>query len=97
MKTYKEWMKSDKRFDEYIQPGDEVDEAIVDYFMNVLPPRSMSYGYLQAGEPIAHIRDENGRCRVIYTTFAKEAGKWYYKGCCFAGEVEDRRRKREEG
>ena len=89
MKTLKEWMKTDGSFREYVKPGDEVDEAMVDYFMNILPPRKMSYGYLQVGEPIKSCQDKDGRWKETYATFEKIEGKWVYQGCCFPGRSED--------
>lgn len=86
MKTLKGWPKEDN-FKDYVQPGDEVDEAMVDHFMNILPPRRMSYGYLQVGEPENQRKDKDGRWKSTYATFQKEAGKWIYKGCCFSGET----------
>lgn len=35
--------------------GDIVSEDLVENFMNVLPPRAMSYGDLQMGEPYSHV------------------------------------------
>lgn len=41
---------------DYLRKGDIVEENLVDYFMNVMPPRAMSYGCLQVGEPHSHYR-----------------------------------------
>ena len=89
MKTYKAWLKAEQSFREFVQPEDEVDEAMVDYFVNVLPPHSMNFGYLQVGEPICQKKDRDGKYRTVYITFAKELGKWIYKGCCFTGKAEN--------
>lgn len=75
----------------YLQEGDVVDEAMVDYFMNLLPPRTMSYGYLQIGEPRGMATDENGKMKETYGTFAKYEGLWHYQGNCFPYETTCRR------
>ena len=40
------------------QPGDTVDEQIVNDFRDCVPPASMSSGYLQVGEAYDHMVDE---------------------------------------
>ena len=92
MKTLDEWMEKEQNFKDYVEVGDEVDEAMVDHFMNILPPRSMSYGYLQAGEPYDHMVDKDGKWKGVYLTFCKEGDKWIYKGHCFPGETENQTR-----
>lgn len=78
-------------FNEDFKPGDYVDQEIVDYFRDVLPPRSMGPGYLQVGEPYSHIPDKEGRYRATYNTFKKSApGVWKYCGHCFAGGTKHR-------
>ncbi len=78
-------------FNEDFKPGDYVDQEIVDYFRDVLPPRSMAPGYLQVGEPYSHVPDQDGRYRATYNTFTKSApGVWKYWGHCIAGETEHR-------
>lgn len=88
MKKYKEWLKTDKSLREFVEVGDAVDEAMVDYSLNVLPPRNYSHGYLQVGEPIGSCQDADGKWKETYVTFEKEGGTWYYRGCCFAGGTE---------
>ena len=56
---------------DYLRKGDIVSEDIVDNFMNMLPPRVMSYGYLQVGEPHSHVYDIDHRLRPTFMTFAK--------------------------
>ena len=78
-------------FNTDFQPGDYVDQEIVDYFRDVLPPRSMAPGYLQVGEPYNHTPDQEGRYRATYNTFKKSApGVWKYCGHCFVGGTEHR-------
>ena len=75
---------------DYLRKGDIVEENLVDYFMNVMPPRAMSYGYLQVGEPYSHVYDIDRRLKATYMTFAECDGKWRYYGNCFAYETIDR-------
>ena len=52
LKTIDGWCKSDcGSWDEYCKPGEVVDEGVADYFLNILPPRTMKMGYFQVGEP----------------------------------------------
>lgn len=74
------------------QPGDTVDEQIVNDFRDCVPPASMSSGYLQVGEAYDHMVDENGRWRPTFMTFAFKDGVWVYCGCCFHGEAVHRER-----
>lgn len=91
-KTLEGWRNSAYgSFLDYAQPGDMVEEGIVDYFMNVLPPRSMKHGYLQMGEPYCDVPDDKGLYRTVYITFyKKDFNHWHYAGLCFAGETENR-------
>lgn len=76
-------------WDDYAKPGDLVDEAVYENFLNILPPRSMSGGYLQVGEPYSH-RDNprTGKYQATYMTFTwVREGIWRYCGNCFAGET----------
>lgn len=75
---------------DYLNKGDIVSEDIVDNFMDMLPPRAMSYGYLQVGEPYSHVYDIDRRLRPIYMTFAKCDGVWRYYGHCFVYETINR-------
>lgn len=42
---------------DYFRIGDIVLEDIVDNFINIMPPRAMSHGYLQVGEMYNHVYD----------------------------------------
>ena len=75
---------------DYLRVGDIVSEDIVDNFINMLPPRAMSYGYLQVGEPYSHVYDISRALRPTYMTLAKCDGHWRYYGNCFAYETIDR-------
>ncbi len=70
-----------------------VDEAIVESFLNLLPPASMEHGYLQVGE--AHSTEWNEASKAYaptFMTFQMEDGKWYYRGYCFHGGNQNRYR-----
>lgn len=82
MKTYKGWHESNaKTIDEYLIIGDEVDEEMIDYFRDILPPKTSNMFMLQVGEPCDHV---NGK--ATYITFVKQNSKWIYRGECFKGE-----------
>lgn len=56
IKTLKGWYEFTERTGkgsicDYLNKGDIVDEAIVDYFMNIMPPRALSYRFLQVEKP----------------------------------------------
>ena len=92
LKTLQGWHEfaeknSNGSWDKYCKPGDLVDEEVYDYFLDILPPRSMSRGYLQVGEPYSSAFDpETGKWRQTYSTFQRaEKGVWMYLGNCFPG------------
>lgn len=90
VKTYAGWSESGLgSFGDYCTPGDEVDEAMVDYFLEVVPPATFNASLIQCGEPYSHEPDEKGRLRPTFITFERRGG-WYYTGECFAGETENR-------
>lgn len=72
VKTYEGWEKSGlPTFDDYCKPGDTVDEAMTDYFMNCVPPVSMSSSCAQGGEAHSHVPDGKNRYRATYPTFVR--------------------------
>lgn len=87
--TMQDWERADS-FYKAAEPGDTVDEAIVNEFRDILPPASMHWGYLQVGEPASHVEDENGTWRATYPTFHVQNGAWVYCGECFLNETVDR-------
>ncbi len=90
MKTLKGWHESEARcLEDYLQVGDEVDVDMVNYFRDILPPRSDLSNYLQVGEPYSVAMANDRKCYSTWTTFKCEDGKWYYKGHCFVGETVD--------
>ena len=92
LKTIDGWGKSNcGSWDEYCNPGEVVDEGVADYFLNILPPRTMKMGYFQVGEPhSAAVNPKTKRYSETYATFLKVGkGMWEYRGHCFAGENMD--------
>lgn len=91
VKTYEGWQESGLRtFEEYCFPGDTVDEAVVEHFINSVPPKLMRSTCTQAGEPFSHEGDERGGYRATYATFHRVDGGWQFDGYCFYGENENR-------
>lgn len=84
LKTYKDWKGN---LNEYLQIGDLVDEEMVDYFIDVLPPACMNGRCIQMGEPYDHV---NGR--PTFATLKKTPEGWAYAGHCFRGETEEPKR-----
>lgn len=85
------WHESGLRtFEEYFAPGDMVTEDLVDYFVNIMPPKTMLSNCVQAGEVYSHEKDEHGNYRSTYLTFHKIGGDWHFIGYCFAGETKNR-------
>lgn len=79
MKTYRDWQNGS--LSDYLQFGDEVDEEMMDYFLNTLPPVTWTSTLVQMGEPYSHVAG-----RATYATLRREGGRWYYAGHCFRGE-----------
>lgn len=75
-------------FEDYCRPGDLVDEEIVEYFVNSVPPHTLRGDCTQAGEPYSLEKDpKTGKYRNTWTTFHREAGgMWRFDGACFTGE-----------
>ena len=92
IKTYEGWLNSGLRtFEEYCFPGDEVDEAVVDHFVNSVPPVTLRSSCTQAGEPYSTEPDGHGNCGNTYTTFHSIGeGRWVYDGLCFKNSNENR-------
>jgi len=79
IKTYKEWEGS---LYDYLKVGDIVDDEMVDYFINVLPPVTFKSYLVQMGEPYSHV---NGK--ATYSTLYKSTEGWTYMGNCHRGET----------
>ena len=92
-KTFDEWTESGAiDFDAYVDLHDEVDEAIVDNFLELLPPAFHTSCLMQMGEPNEHLEDDRGNFAPTFMTFEKVGSKWYYRGYCFCGKTENRKR-----
>lgn len=87
IKTMDDWQKSDLEFKDFAKVGDVVDESIVNWFAECVPPITYNSDLIQCGEAYGH-RDNprTGRFEGTYITFAKTGDKWIYKGHCFFGE-----------
>lgn len=101
-KTIKGWEKftdehsgENTDWDAYCKPGDTVGEDVYDYFLNILPPRHLSQGLMQVGEPHSHMMNpETGKYQATYATFetiGKSDGAMFYRYCgnCFAGSTKN--------
>ena len=91
VKTMESWYGSGLNFDDYCFPGDTVGEDIVDYFVNVVPPVTLRYDCVQAGEEHSSEPDDSGKYRATYTTFHRTGdGRCRFDGYCFKGENQNR-------
>jgi hypothetical protein len=75
IKTIKQCNKSGKDFDEFFEPLDEVDEALIDHINYYVPARFTDNIFIQCGEAETEI---NGL--LYYTTFCKKGDKYYFLG-----------------
>lgn len=94
-KTLKNWIEFAEQTGkgsiyDYLNKGDIVSEDIVDYFIDLLPPVSMTFGFVQVGEAVAHVYDISHILKPVFMTFAKMDNKWRYLGNCFKNETIDR-------
>lgn len=82
MKLFSDWENSGKSFTAFAQPGDPVEERIVDHFLNILPP-FMHSGSIQSPEACDYVQGRN-----TYLTFARApGGGWIYAGQCHYGKT----------
>lgn len=81
IKTYAAW---EGNLSDYLQLGDVVDQEMVDYFVNELPPAYWSDTLVQMGEPYSHV--EAG---AIYATLHRTQRGWEYAGHCLRGKHEN--------
>lgn len=87
--TMKDWTES---FDKIAEPGDFVEEDIVDSFINCVPPVCLRSDCTQCGEPYSYEEDPVSKTwKPTYTTFKRvTVGIYVYCGTCFYGENERR-------
>ena len=89
VKTLDGWRASGiSSFQDYCRPGDIVDETIVEYFVDSVPPHLTRASCTQAGESYSLEKDpKTGKYRNTWTTFHREGvGIFRYDGACFTGE-----------
>lgn len=72
MKNYKDWRGCD--FSDFVKPGDEIDEEMYHYFMEVVPPIYFHHGFL-CGEPSTHLMGE-----AVHDAFIFIDNKYRYIG-----------------
>ena len=89
VKTFKGWEGS---LEEYIQPGDEIDEEFYEHFLNVSLPHTLNSNAkviagFQVSGPYSDGVDESGKTRALYLTFGMSEKKCYYLGLNFKGEI----------
>lgn len=71
-------------FEKAANPGDYVEECIIDQMRDCLPPACMNSGFLQMGEPYSHELDpDTGKWKPTFMTFKKDGQHWTYCGNCF--------------
>lgn len=90
VKTYNGWEDSGKNFSDYVKEGDKVDEEMVMYFAEVVPPRTYNKGMIQCGEPYDSAKEGMRYDTFIYLYNDKNYGGevWMYKGHCLAGSTD---------
>lgn len=76
MKTLKQWIESKQDFESFAAAGDEIDEEIFYYFLEVLPPAVMTHKGFLVGEPYDH--NENGK--PLFAAFYQLPGHKYSYG-----------------
>ena len=76
MKTLEQWEYSREYFENFATPGDEIDEEIYYYFLEVLPPATITRKGFLVGEPYDH----NGQGEAMFSTFYQYPGNKYVYG-----------------
>ena len=93
VKTLDGWHESGlPTFEDYCFPGDTVDQAIVNHFVNSVPPLTLRSDCTQAGEAYDTQQDpDTGQWRSTYTTFSRlSSSSWRFEGYCFKGQTNNR-------
>ena len=91
MKTFRNWTATAMSLTSFLKPGDEVDQEMADYFINAVPPKTMTTDLIQLGEPHDHFRDQDRKYRPVFATLKRQGEKWFYVGICFSGQSEPAR------
>lgn len=84
--TMEMWEKAGD-FEKAADPGDRVEEDVVQNFLDCVPPAVNCSDLVQVGEPYSHeFHPQKERFLPTFTTFKKVDGSWIYCGHCFYGE-----------
>ncbi len=75
VKTLDDWIESGLGLGEYLEQGDFVDDAVIDYFSALETPLTSNDHSLQVGVPFRHYQQQ-----PLYTTFARIEGQWTWVG-----------------
>jgi hypothetical protein len=81
LKRFEDWTGD---LHEFLQVGDEVDQEIADYILEVLPPAYHTRTVYQMGSAMNTV---NGKATFI--TVAKTDEKWFYAGLCHLGDTKE--------
>ena len=94
IKTLEGWRESKiNSITDYLNQGDQIDEELYNYFLDIMPPISLNSGNgivfagFQVSEPYGDRRDINDKWRTTYSTFGCNGGHYYYLGLNFKGKV----------
>ncbi|WP_240416624.1 hypothetical protein [Paenibacillus periandrae] len=77
VKTHANW---EGDLDEYLQINDLVDDEMVNYFSNIVPPATLKSSIIQIGSIDDHIEG-----RATYATLRKSDDGWIFAGYCYRG------------
>jgi hypothetical protein len=81
MKRYANWKGS---LNDFLEVGDLVDEEMMEYFINVLPPETFTSSCIQIGEPYSFVAGAE-----TYSTLKWTYDGWMYCGNCHSGRTEE--------
>ena len=59
-KTFKQWAKQDKDLDDFLSPGDYIDERLYNYIGEIIPPAYYSRNFIQGCDAIKN------ECDVLF-------------------------------
>lgn len=90
MKTYQDWNTA-STLTSYLNPEDEIDQEMVNYFCKKLPPQTMTSTVIQIGEPYNHYMDKSRKWHPVFPTIKRIKDQWIYKGLCFSGDTKQAR------
>lgn len=76
MKTLKQWNKSGLDLDEFLKPGDWIDEEFCNYIGEIVPPYYCSREFVQGGNAIKSEDDVLFYC----TCYRTDDNKYLYLG-----------------